>query len=90
MITMPTWDIFRYKYPTEAQQRERFEDLSRALFCIRYDIKYGIFQCANNMGNETSTITNGSDIIGFQAKYFRSTINGNDIISSISGESAVK
>ena len=84
MITMPTWDIFRYKYPTEAQQRERFEDLSRALFCIRYDIKYGIFQCANNMGNETSTITNGSDIIGFQAKYFRSTINGNDIISSIS------
>lgn len=83
MITMPTWDLFRYKYPTETQQRERFEDLSRALFCIRYNIRYGIFQHANNTGNETSTIVKGSDTIGFQAKYFRSVIDGNNIIASI-------
>ena len=83
MISMPTWDAFRYKFQSEAQQREKFEDLARALFCIRFDIKYGIFQCVNHAGNETNTVTDGVDIVGFQAKFFKNEIDDNNIIESI-------
>lgn len=83
MISMPTWDLFCYKYPTEVQQRERFEDLARILFCIRHGIQCGIFQYANHAGNETATIAVGSDIIGFQAKFFTGKIDGDVIMKSI-------
>ena len=80
---MPTWDAFRYKFQSEQQQRERFEDLARSLFCIRYGINYGIFQYVNHAGNETSTINDGTDIVGFQAKFFKNEIDENNIIESI-------
>ncbi len=83
MRSMPTWDSFRYKYQSEVLQRNRFEDLVRAIFCKRYNIRYGIFQCLNHAGNETDTIEENGQIIGFQAKYFSSRIDKNDIISSI-------
>ena len=75
MITMPTWDAFRYKFQSEQQQRERFEDLARSLFCIRYGINYGIFQYVNHAGNETSTINDGTDIVGFQAKFYKTKLS---------------
>ena len=77
---MPSWDSFRAKYPSEETQRARFEDLARSLYCRRFNIKYGIFQCINHAGNETSTISVGDDIIGFQAKFFNNKINGVIII----------
>jgi hypothetical protein len=80
---MPSWDSFQAKYPTEETQRARFEDLVRSLFCRRYNIKYGIFQCVNHAGNETNTIRVGNEIIGFQAKYFKNEINDQIIIESI-------
>ena len=83
MITMPTWDAFRHKFQSEVQQREKFEDLARSLFCLRFGIKYGIFQCINHAGNETDTINDGTDIIGFQAKFFKHEIDDNNIIESI-------
>lgn len=83
MRSMPTWDSFRYKYQSEELQRVRFEDLARAIFCNRYNIKYGIFQCLNHAGNETDTIEEDGQIIGFQAKYFSNHIDKGNIIKSI-------
>ncbi|MCQ2201637.1 MAG: ATP-binding protein [Bacteroidales bacterium] len=83
MKIMPTWDSFRAKYPSEEIQRARFEDLARALFCHRFDIKYGIFQYVNHAGNETNTVCVGDEVIGFQAKYFKDEIDDQNIIHSI-------
>ena len=83
MRIMPSWDSFQAKYPTKETQRARFEDLVRSLFCRRYNIKYGIFQCINHAGNETNTIRVGDEIIGFQAKYFNNEIDEQIIIDSI-------
>lgn len=80
---MPSWDSFRAKYPSEETQRARFEDLARSLFCRRFSIKYGLFQCVNHAGNETITISVGDDIIGFQAKFFNNKIDEQVIIDSI-------
>ena len=80
---MPSWDSFRAKYPSEETQRARFEDLARSLYCRRFNIKYGIFQCINHAGNETSTISVGDDILGFQAKFFNNKIDEQVIIDSI-------
>lgn len=81
--TFPTWDAFRFKYQGEALQRERFEDLVRALFCHRYGIKFGIYQCYNHPGNETDTITVENEVIGFTAKYFKEHIDVDQILHSI-------
>lgn len=79
----PSWDLFKAKYPSEQLQRDRFEDLARVLFCDRYGIKYGIFQFVNHAGNETDTINDGADIVGFNAKFFESKIDESQIIHSI-------
>lgn len=80
---MPTWDAFRFKYQGEAMQRERFEDLARALFCHKYGLRHGIYQCYNHAGNETVTVSDGSDVIGFNAKFFNDSIDIKQIIHSI-------
>lgn len=79
----PTWNSFCAKYQEDVLQRERFEDLARALFCERYGIKHGIFQCINHAGNETDTITVGNEVIGFSAKYFKNAIDPEQIIHSL-------
>jgi ATP-dependent DNA helicase RecG len=80
---MLSLDCFNAKYPTEEIQRARFEDLARCLSCRRYNIPYGISQCVNHAGNETSTIVVDGEELGFQAKYFRNKIDENQIIRSI-------
>lgn len=80
---MPTWDMFRFKYQGEAMQRERFEDLSRALFCHKYSLRYGIYQCYNHAGNETDIVHDGNDVIGFNAKFFKDGIEIAQIIHSL-------
>ena len=81
--TYPSWDQFKAKYPSEQLQRERFEDLARALFCDRFGIKYGIYQCCNHAGNETNTINDGVDVVGFNAKFFNGNIDVTQITHSI-------
>lgn len=83
MRKFPTWSEFEYKYPTEAERRDRMEDLARCLFCKRFDIKYGIYQSINQTGNETDVIERDGEVIGFQSKYFAKTINKAKIIDSI-------
>lgn len=83
MKTKPTWEDFRHKYPGEELQRTRFEDLVRILFCHRMGISYGLFQYHNHAGNETETVRDGNDVVGFQAKYFLKTIDKNKILHSL-------
>ena len=79
----PSWDTFKAKYPSEQLQRDRFEDLVRSLFCHRFGKEYGIFQCYNHAGNETDTIVENGDIIGFNAKFFVNQIDKKQIMHSI-------
>ena len=79
----PSWEVFKAKYPSEQLQRDRFEDLVRSLFCDRFGLKYGIFQYRNHAGNETQTVTQGLDVIGFNAKFFEKDIDVSQIIGSI-------
>ena len=79
----PSWEVFKAKYPSEQLQRDRFEDLVRSLFCDRFGLKYGIFQYRNHAGNETQTVTQGLDVIGFNAKFFEKEIDVGQIIGSI-------
>ena len=81
--TYPSWDQFKAKYPSEQLQRERFEDLARALFCDRFGVKYGIYQCYNHAGNETNTVNDGTDVVGFNAKFFNGDIDVAQITHSI-------
>lgn len=83
MRIMPSWGNFKSKYPSEELQRAKFEDLARCLFCERFNICYGIFQCINHAGNETDVITLDGETIGFQAKFFSHEINAEEIIRSI-------
>ena len=43
----------------------------------------GLFQRVNHIGNEAKVVEKDGMIIGFQAKYFSSGINADDIISSM-------
>lgn len=86
----PDWAEFEYKYPTEAERRERFEDMARCLFCHRFGMPYGIFQCINHVGNETEVVEIGDskigdrrEVVGFQAKYFKKEIDKDNIIDSL-------
>ena len=83
MKEYPSWNLFAYRYHSEELQRARFEDLARCLFCKRYDIQYGLYQCINHAGNETDVIERDGDIIGFQAKYFKKQIDKAQIITSL-------
>ena len=46
-------------------------------------MKEGLFQRVNHKGNETEVVEKDGKIIGFQTKYFSSSINADDIISSM-------
>lgn len=83
MRKFPTWSEFEYKYPTEAERRDRLEDLARCLFCKRFNMKYGIYQSINQTGNETDVIELDGEVIGFQSKYFEKKINKAKIVDSI-------
>ena len=79
----PSWEVFKAKYPSEQLQRDRFEDLVRSLFCDRFGLKYGVFQYRNHAGNETQTVPQGLDVIGFNAKFFEKEIDVGQIIDTI-------
>ena len=64
----PTWKNFEAKYSENPQGA--FESLCRMLFRRRYGIEESLPYYYNNAGNETVPIEKGSEIVGFQAKYF--------------------
>ena len=83
MKEYPSWEVFAYKYQSEELQRARFEDLARCLFCQRFGIQYGIYQCINHAGNEADVVKDDGEEIGFQAKFFKKQIDKTQILASL-------
>ena len=74
----PSWNEFLGKYPNNPQ--DAFEALCRFLFRTKYGIGDSLPYFYNNAGNETVPITVGSEVIGFQSKFFDGdTINGQQV-----------
>lgn len=79
----PDWQSFAYKY--RGREQAAFEDLARTLFRKELGKTVGLFQRINQKGNETQVIEVEGRIIGFQAKYFKDTIDELNIIHSMRG-----
>lgn len=75
------WKIFGVKY--DKQEQWAFEQLSYLLFCAEFEKRIGIFRYKNQIGLETELIEKDGRHYGFQAKYFSSSINKDDITASI-------
>lgn len=80
-MAYPDWKDFEYIF--KGNFNKPFEALARNLFKKRYGIGDTLSYFKNHPGNETDTIQIGSDVVGFQAKYFDDTINAKDITDSI-------
>lgn len=76
----PTWNAFIGKYPENPQ--DAFEALCRLLFRTKFGIGDTMPYFYNNAGNETVPITMGTEIIGFQSKFF----SGDTIDNSQAGQ----
>lgn len=79
----PDWTSFAYKY--RGREQAALEDLARTLFRKELGIETGLFQRVNHKGNETEVIKRDGKVIGFQAKYFKSEIDAENIIHSMRG-----
>lgn len=75
------WKIFGVKY--DKQEQWAFEQLSYLLFCAEFENRIGLFRYKNQTGIETEPIEKDGRYYGFQAKYFSSAINKDNIITSI-------
>ena len=79
----PDWQSFAYKY--RGREQIVFEDLARTLFRRELGIKVGLYQRVNQKGNETQVVEHNNKVIGFQSKYFKDTIDEDNIIHSMRG-----
>ncbi|MFZ2725129.1 MAG: AVAST type 4 anti-phage nuclease Avs4 [Methylococcaceae bacterium] len=70
----PNWDNFKSKFEGRNQQ-DQFEWFCYLLFCREFNQPFGIFRYKNQAGIETNPITVGSDVIGFQAKFYETTLS---------------
>lgn len=77
------WNNFKAKY--DGREQRAFEQLSYILFCLEHKQKFGIFRYKNQAGIETNPIQINNENIGFQAKFYETSISSNkdDIIDSI-------
>lgn len=75
LIVKPNWDIFKAKFSENPQNN--FEWLCYLLFCKEYKQEKGIFRYKNQAAIETNTISVGDEIIGWQAKFYDTTLSSN-------------
>lgn len=75
-----SWDKFKVK---NEDYRKSFEELSYFLFCRSHKISSGIYRYQNQTGIETEPIKVNRKLVGFQAKWFDTTIDKGKINSSI-------
>ena len=64
----PNWDIFKAKFSDNPQ--DNFEWFCYLLFCKEFKKEKGIFRFKNQSAIETDPVEVGSDIIGWQAKFY--------------------
>lgn len=75
LIIKPNWDIFRAKFSDNPQ--DNFEWFCYLLFCKEYEQEKGVFRYKNQSAIETNTISVGDKIIGWQAKFYDTTLSSN-------------
>jgi len=80
-MTKISWDKFKVK---NEDYKKSFEELAYFLFCRKFKRNAGIFRYRNQTGIETEPIKENRKLIGFQAKWFESKIDKDNITSSIS------
>lgn len=73
MIVKPNWNIFKAKFDDNPQSN--FELFCYLLFCREFNKSQGIFRYKNQSGIETNPITNGTEVIGWQAKFYGTTLS---------------
>jgi len=79
----PNWDIFRAKFSENPQSN--FEWFCYLLFCKEFDKPFGIFRFKNQAAIETNPIEKGDEVIGWQAKFYDTSlsIHKNDLVNTI-------
>ncbi len=77
------WEIFRAKFSENPQYN--FEWLCYLLFCKEFDQPYGIFRYKNQSAIETNPIKVGTELIGWQAKFYNTPLSKNkdDFINTL-------
>ena len=75
MIIKPNWGIFKAKFSENPQNN--FEWFCYLLFCKEYGYEKGVFRYKNQSAIETNPIYVEEKIIGWQAKFYDSTLASN-------------
>jgi len=71
----PNWDIFKAKFSDNPQ--ENFEWFCYLLFCREFKKEKGIFRFKNQSAIETNPIEQDDEVIGWQAKFYETSLSTN-------------
>ncbi len=74
-MTKANWDIFRAKF---RNHQSEFEWLCYLLICREFGRAFGIFRYKNQAAIETDPIEKDGDVIGWQAKFYDTTLTGHE------------
>ncbi|MCM3131621.1 ATP-binding protein [Paenibacillus polysaccharolyticus] len=77
MITKPDWNIFKAKFSENPQSN--FEWFCYLLFCVEFKLPLGIFRYKNQSGIETNPIIHEDEVIGWQAKFYETTLSSHKV-----------
>ncbi|SKB01329.1 AVAST type 4 anti-phage nuclease Avs4 [Sporosarcina newyorkensis] len=79
----PDWNIFKAKFSENPQSN--FEWLCYLLFCLEFGKDFGVFRYKNQSGIETNPISIDEEVIGWQAKFYETTLSNNksELISTL-------
>lgn len=79
----PDWNKFKAKFSENPQSN--FEWFCYLLFCQEFNKSFGIFRYKNQSGIETNPIIKDSEVIGWQAKFYETTLSyhKDDLIETI-------
>ncbi|MCI3028601.1 hypothetical protein LMF32_05750 [Desemzia sp. C1] len=82
MIEM-NWNIFNAKF--SGRTREKFEWFCYMLFCAENNYNKGIFRFFNQAAIETEPVEIDGELVGWQAKYYDTTLSNhtNEIVETI-------
>lgn len=79
----PNWDVFKAKF--SENPRYNFEWFCYLLFCKEFNKEFGIFRYINQASIETDPINVDNNIIGWQSKFYETSLSENkeEILSTI-------
>lgn len=72
-MIQPNWDIFSAKF--SADKETTFEWFAYLLFCREFNLPKGWFGFINQSGIENNAIKQDDDILGFQAKFYSTSLS---------------